>query len=74
MNKLRLTVLLFLIIVSVFSQEKPYVTYQVNKGETVFSVSQKFNTTTQNLLTLNPDIKDNIISENQILIIPNKKY
>ncbi len=75
MNKLRLTVLLFLLVAfSVFSQEKPYVTYQVKKGETVFSVSKQFQTTTQNLLKLNPDIKDNAISKGQILIVPNKKY
>jgi len=75
MNRLKLTVLLFfLIIVSVFSQQKPYVTYQVKKGETVFSVSQKFHTTTQNILKLNPDIKGNTISEDQVLIVPNKKY
>ncbi len=75
MNKLKLTVLLFfLIIVSVFSQEKPYITYQVKKGETVFSVSKQFQTTTQNILKLNPDIKGNAISEDQILIVPNKKF
>ncbi|GEM_PF-1237240 len=76
MSKIKLTVLLFfLILVSVFSQEKPYETYQVKKGETIFSISKRFQTTPQGLLKLNPDVgEDKVISEDQILIVPNLKF
>lgn len=75
MNKIKLTILLFLlVIVSVFSQEKKYLTYQVKKGETVFSITQKFNVSKSDFLKLNPDIKNDEVSVDQVVIVPNKDY
>ncbi|MCB0475176.1 MAG: LysM peptidoglycan-binding domain-containing protein [Flavobacteriaceae bacterium] len=75
MKRIKLLVLLFLMMIStVFAQEKKYKTYTVQKGETLYHISKKFAVTPYDLLQLNPDIKDNIISEGQILIVPNKDY
>ncbi|MCF6348921.1 MAG: LysM peptidoglycan-binding domain-containing protein [Flavobacteriaceae bacterium] len=74
MNKIKLSILLlFLVTVSIFSQEKKYTTYQSIKGETVYSISKKFMITPNDLLQLNPDIK-NGIAEDQLIIVPNKNY
>ncbi len=74
MNKIKLSVLLlFFGMLSVFSQEKKYTSYQAQKGETVYSISKKFMITPNDLLQLNPDIK-NGIAENQLIIVPNKNY
>jgi len=74
MNKFKLfLMLLFFVTFSIFSQEKKYTTYQVQKGETIESISRKLAITPFNLLQLNPDIKDGVI-ENNLLIIPNKNY
>jgi len=74
MNKIKLSILLlFLVTLSVFSQEKKYITYQAQKGETIQTISVKFSITPYNLLQLNPDIKDGI-AENQLIIVPNKDY
>lgn len=75
MNKISLTVLLFLLVVaSVFSQEKKFITHQVKKGETVFSITQKFNISKADFLKLNPDIKNNEVSIDQVVIVPNAAY
>lgn len=75
MNKLKLSILLFLIAIgNVFSQiEKKYVPYKALEGETIQTISQKFSITPYDLLKLNPDIKDGI-SEGQVIIVPNKNY
>ena len=74
MNKFKLSLLLlFLVTFSIFSQEKKYTTYQVQKGETLESITRKLAITPHDLLQLNPDIKDGV-TENQLLIIPNKNY
>lgn len=74
MNKLSLCLLLFLMLaISGFSQEKKYSTYKAQKGETVYSISQKYSITANDLLKLNPDLKDGV-KENQIIIVPNKDF
>ena len=74
MNKFKLSLLLlFLVTFSIFSQEKKYTTYQVQKGETLESITRKLAITPHDLLQLNPDIKEGV-AENQLLIIPNKNY
>jgi len=74
MNKFKFSLLLLLLVTfSVFSQEKKYTTYQVQKGETLETITRKFAITPHDLLQLNPDINDGV-TENQLLIIPNKKY
>ncbi|MET2985494.1 LysM peptidoglycan-binding domain-containing protein [Aureibaculum conchae] len=75
MNKIKLTILLFfLVAASVFSQEKKYITHQVKKGETVFSITQKFSISKADFLKLNPDIKNNEVSIDQVVIVPNSAY
>ncbi|MDY7394340.1 LysM peptidoglycan-binding domain-containing protein [Aureibaculum sp. 2210JD6-5] len=75
MNKIKLTILLFLlVIVSVFSQEKKYLTHQVKKGETVFSITQKYSISKADFLKLNPDIKNDEVSIDQVVIVPNKAF
>ncbi len=74
MNKIKLSILvLFLGVLSTFSQEKKYTTYKTQKDETIQTISVKFAITPYSLLQLNPDIKDGI-TENQLIIIPNKNY
>jgi len=74
MNKFKLSLLLlFLVTFSIFSQEKKYTTYQVQKGETLESITRKLAITPHDLLQLNPDIKEGV-TENQLIIIPNKNY
>ncbi|MBJ2176322.1 LysM peptidoglycan-binding domain-containing protein [Aureibaculum sp. A20] len=75
MNKIKITILLFLfVVVSVFSQEKKYIAHPVKKGETVFSITQKFGVSKADFLKLNPDIKNDAVSIDQVVIVPNKKY
>jgi len=74
MNKIKLSLLLLLLVTfSIFSQEKKYTTYQTQKGETLESITRKLAITPHDLLQLNPDLKDGV-TENQLLIIPNKNY
>lgn len=75
MNKFKLTILLFLlVVVSAFSQEKKYLTHQVKKGETVFSITQKYAISKADFLKLNPDVKNDKVSIDQVVIVPNKAY
>ena len=74
MNKFKLSLLLlFLVTFSIFSQEKKYTTYQAQQGETLESITRKLGITPHDLLQLNPDLKDGV-TENQLLIIPNKNF
>jgi len=63
-----------MIVASAFSQEKKYVTHQVKKGETVFSITQKYSVSKADFLKLNPDIKNNEVSIDQVVIVPNKAF
>ena len=54
------------------SNSKDQITYTVAKGDSLWSVSQKFNTTVNDLKYIN-GLSSNILSIGQILIIPNKK-
>ena len=74
MKHIKLVVFLFLFgWVSVFAQDKKFITYKVKEGETVQSISKILSITPYDLLKLNPDIKDNV-SKDDLLIIPNKQY
>ncbi len=55
------------------AQGKKYATYQVQSGETLQSISKDLKISTDLLLRLNPDIKDEIIA-NKIIVIPNSNY
>ena len=72
MKHIKLTVFLFLIgWVCIFAQDKKFITYKVQEGETIQSISKALSITPYDLLKLNPDIKDNV-NMDDILIIPNK--
>lgn len=74
MKHIKLVVFLFLFCwVSVFAQDKKFITYKVKEGETVQSISKDLSITPYDLLKLNPDIKDNV-TKDDMLIIPNKQY
>lgn len=46
------------------------VTYTVKKGDTLYSLAQKYNTTVSKLMSLNPSIKDaNLIYIGQVLVV-----
>jgi LysM repeat protein len=49
--------------------QQDYKTHKVDKGETVFSISKKYNISTQEIYKLNPTSR-NGISDNTVLILP----
>ncbi|MCP4882774.1 MAG: LysM peptidoglycan-binding domain-containing protein [Flavobacteriales bacterium] len=74
MKHLKLTVFLFLFgWVCILAQDKKFITYKVQAGETIQSISKALSITPYDLLKLNPDVKDNV-SQDDILIIPNREY
>ena len=44
--------------------------YKVRRGETLYGLSRKFNTTVDDLITLNPELKDAGLAKGQIIKIP----
>ena len=74
MKRIKLVVLLiFFGWVSILAQDKKFKTYKVKEGETIQSIAKTMAITPYDLLKLNPDVKGDV-SENDILIIPNKQY
>jgi LysM repeat protein len=74
MKHFKIVVFLFLFgWVGIFAQDKKFVTYKVQEGETIQSISKALSITPYDLLKLNPDIKDNV-TKDDMLIIPNKQY
>jgi len=49
------------------------INYEVKKKETLFSISQKFDTEIDEILLFNSDLKNNKLRKNSIIIIPLKK-
>ena len=68
-----LIIFLLLGIGSLLAQEKKFVTYKVKEGETIQSIAKSLAVTPYDLLKLNPDVKDNVVKD-QLIIIPNKQY
>ena len=64
-----LTLLLFFIANAVFSQEK--IQHSVSKGESVYSIAQKYNVKPAEILALNPKAKKTL-QLNMVLQIPSK--
>lgn len=64
-----LTLLLFVIANAVFSQEK--IQHSVSKGESVYSIAQKYNVKPAEILALNPKAKKTL-QLNMVLQIPSK--
>ena len=74
MKRLSLILFVFLFAFATANgQEKKYIKYEVQEGETVQSISRKLSITPYDLLKLNPDLK-NGIEGIKLLIIPNKNY
>lgn len=71
-NKMKyLFILVFLSFNTIFSQSQNLIKHKVAKGETVNQISKKYSVTPFDIYKLNPDAQ-NGVSENTILIIPNK--
>ncbi len=62
-------VLFFSSCVAKNSMQDPYVRHTVQKGETVYSISKKYQVTPFDIYRVNPDAKDGI-KENSTLLIP----
>jgi LysM repeat protein len=65
MRKVHLYIILFLVSFAGFSQSK----HTVVKGETLYSISKKYNVKPDDILKLNPDLKDGV-KENTVLTLP----
>lgn len=48
----------------------PTTDYKVDKGETLYGLARKFNTTVDDLVALNPELKDNGLSKGQVIKVP----
>lgn len=65
MKKAHLYIILFLVSFVAYSQSK----HTVVKGETLYSISKKYNVKPDDILKLNPDAKDGV-KENTVLTLP----
>lgn len=65
MRKVHLYIILFLVSFVSFSQSK----HTVVKGETLYSISKKYNVKPDDIVKLNPDAKDGV-KENTVLTLP----
>lgn len=65
MKKVHLYILLFLVSFTGYSQSK----HTVVKGETLYSISKKYNVKPDEIIKLNPDAKDGV-KENTVLTLP----
>ena len=70
--KFLFTLLLFCTI-SLVAQQKKYVSYTVQKGETMKSIAKVYKISTRDLLRLNPDIGRKP-KANTVIIVPNLNY
>ncbi|UZO79334.1 LysM peptidoglycan-binding domain-containing protein [Aquimarina sp. ERC-38] len=74
MNLLKITLLLLLLNTSVFAQQ--YKSHKVEKGENVYRIAKRYNTTPEAIYKINPTSKSGI-KEGEILAIPvidNQEY
>ncbi len=65
--------LLFVSVLTSCGQQKKYISYTVQQGETMKSIAKDNDIKTRDLLRLNPDISKKP-SANTVIIIPNKDY
>jgi len=54
-------------------EQETYKSHTVQKGETVYSIAQKYNVSEESIYRLNPDVRKGL-SENSMLIIPASNY
>jgi len=55
-------------------ETEDFIFYEIESGQTVYFVAKKFDTTVEEILDNNPDIKINDIAVGTILKIPKRKY
>ncbi len=65
----KIQILLIFGFLSISLQAQKYISHTVKKGETVFSIAKKYNTTVEDIYALNPDAKKGV-STSTILVIP----
>ena len=68
MKKLFLMLFFVLFASNVFAQNN-YQSHIVEKGETVYSISKKYNTSEETIYQLNPDVR-HVIKTGMVLILP----
>ena len=71
--KKQIVIVLLLISTIAFSQKSRYTTYRVSENETITSIARKLGVTPYDLLKLNPDAKDGINIDEEI-IVPKKTF
>jgi LysM repeat protein len=54
----------------VVAEQKPNSKYKVRKGETLYGLSRKFNTTVDELITLNPSLEHEGLKKGEWIIVP----
>lgn len=69
MKKTYLYIIIFLVSIAGFSQSK----HTVLKGETLYSISKKYNVKTEDIVKLNPEVKDGVKENTEIMIPSNAK-
>ncbi|MFD1293397.1 LysM peptidoglycan-binding domain-containing protein [Lutibacter holmesii] len=70
--KILTLVLLFFSVITI-AQEKKYVSYEVQKGETLKSIAKNYNLSTKDLARLNPGVSRKPVL-GTVIIVPNKNY
>ncbi|PCI09547.1 MAG: hypothetical protein COB73_05305 [Flavobacteriaceae bacterium] len=65
--------LLFVSVLTACGQQKKYISYTVQQGETMKSIAKEYGMKTRDLLRLNPDVSKKP-SANTVIIIPNENY
>ncbi|MDV7186010.1 LysM peptidoglycan-binding domain-containing protein [Lutibacter sp. TH_r2] len=72
MKKIAIIVLLFVSILG-YSQQKKYVSYTVQQGETMKDIAKEYKISTRDLLRLNPDVSRKP-KANTVIIVPNLNF
>jgi len=74
MNKIKGSfLLLFLVSIMAFAQQKKYVPYTVKQGESIKSIAKNYDISTRDLLKLNPDV-DRKPNAGVVIIVPNESF
>lgn len=71
MTRFKFLIVAFFIIINIFSQEK-YTKHTIKKGESLYSISKKYNATVDAIEKLNPNSKG-ILKLDSVLLIPTKE-
>ncbi|CAM1341432.1 amino acid ABC transporter substrate-binding protein [Tenacibaculum amylolyticum] len=74
MNKLKfLAFTLVIALIVSCSQQKRYISYRVQEGETMQDIAKRINVPAEDLVRLNPDVGETL-SSNSVIIIPNPEF